>query len=226
MHLPCTSLVLISRLISSTASSPLVPSMIQTLWFIVDADREADLIPPDGFQTLCQDLQIDLETPDPIVMSYKLFNASDLCYITHLEWSKALTTNQYMPLLHTANFVRIDSLDTLKNRLAEFTTLDPDHLGDFYKSLFNIAKPNNLKSLDLETAIPILSLLPQIRPVPHLESFIAFLTVKQPVKALNRDQWNCFWEFSKSMDPSFVGYNIETSAWPTLFDEFVDWLKQ
>ncbi|KAI8578009.1 hypothetical protein K450DRAFT_249479 [Umbelopsis ramanniana AG] len=59
----------------------------------------------------------------------------------------------------------------------------------------------------------------------HVESFATFLTEKQPVKVINRDQWQSFLEFATTVSDDFHDYD-EMSAWPVLFDDFVEWKRE
>jgi Cullin binding len=45
----------------------------------------------------------------------------------------------------------------------------------------------------------------------HVESFATFLTEKQPVKVINRDQWQSFLEFATTVSEDFHDYD-EMSA--------------
>lgn len=46
---------------------------------------------------------------------------------------------------------------------------------------------------------------------PHVDPFIAFLNERQPVKVINRDQWQSFLEFATTVSEDFHDYD-EMSA--------------
>jgi len=75
----------------------------------------------------------------------------------------------------------------------------------------------------------VLKILFANRENRHVGPFVEFLKDAQAqghVKSLNKDQWDVFYEFSRTMDDKFTGYS-DTAAWPSLFDEYVEWyLKQ
>jgi len=48
-----------------------------------------------------------------------------------------------------------------------------------------------------------------------------FLKEKQ-VKGVSKDVWHQLWEFMESSPVDLSNYD-ELSAWPLLFDEFVEW---
>ena len=56
--------------------------------------------------------------------------------------------------------------------------------------------------------------------------FIEFLKENQAhIKCMNKDQWDVFYEFSRTMDDNFTGYS-DTAAWPSLLDEYVEWRRK
>lgn len=62
----------------------------------------------------------------------------------------------------------------------------------------------------------------------HIGPFLDFLKdakLKGQIKCLNKDQWDVFYEFSRSMDDEFTGYS-DTAAWPSLFDDYVEWCRK
>jgi len=77
----------------------------------------------------------------------------------------------------------------------------------------------------MQVAIPVLQVLFANRENRHIAPFLEFLKEgkeKGHIKCLNKDQWDVFYEFSRSMDDVFTGYD-DTAAWPSLFDEYVEW---
>lgn len=81
--------------------------------------------------------------------------------------------------------------------------------------------------INVQTAIPVLQVLFADRENRHIHPFLEFLKEakeKGSVKCLNKDQWDVFYEFSRSMDDVFTGYD-DTAAWPSLFDEYVEWRR-
>ncbi|KAI9314795.1 Cullin binding-domain-containing protein, partial [Dichotomocladium elegans] len=59
---------------------------------------------------------------------------------------------------------------------------------------------------------------------PLVSEFNTYLKEVQPVRVINKDQWQSFLEFLTTMTPDLSLYD-ETSAWPVLFDEFVEWKR-
>lgn len=59
---------------------------------------------------------------------------------------------------------------------------------------------------DPETAVPLNW---EKHPYPHAVPFLEFLTEKQPVKVINKDQWESFLPFNRSVDYMLGNYDPE-----------------
>lgn len=87
---------------------------------------------------------------------------------------------------------------------------------------------SNTRMLIFQTAITVLQVLFVNRENTHIGPFLEFLKdakLQGHVKCLNKDQWDVFYEFSRSMDDVFTGYS-NTAAWPSLFDDYVEWRRK
>lgn len=95
--------------------------------------------------------------------------------------------------------------------------------------MYHLPRPSaNHHLLTWQLAIVVLKLLFASRENRHVGPFIEFLKDAQTqghVKSLNKDQWDVFYEFSRTMDDKFTGYS-DTAAWPSLFDEYVEWRQK
>jgi hypothetical protein len=78
----------------------------------------------------------------------------------------------------------------------------------------------------MKTAIPVLQVLFEYQENRHIGPFLEFLQqTPPPTRSINKDQWDSFYVFSRSMDDKFTGYS-EEAAWPILIDEYVEWRRQ
>lgn len=60
--------------------------------------------------------------------------------------------------------------------------------------------------------------------VPFLETWITFLEETKK-KAINKDTWDLFWDFSRQVNADFSNYD-PSGAWPSTIDEFVDYMAE
>ncbi|RUS22427.1 hypothetical protein BC937DRAFT_89243 [Endogone sp. FLAS-F59071] len=111
---------------------------------------------------------------------------------------------------------RVDSAPKLRNKLPELekSWKDPDNFKELYRYSFGFAKNKDQKCMDLETARPMWQLLLGNR-FAHSEAFLQFL----------EDQWLSFLEFSTTISEDLSNYD-DMSAWPVLFDEYVEWRRE
>ncbi|KAF9450513.1 DUF298-domain-containing protein [Macrolepiota fuliginosa MF-IS2] len=149
--------------------------------------------------------------------------------------------------------LRCDSLGSMKQvlpRLRDRLGSDPDYFKKIYNHTFDFARNEGQRSLALETAQAFWALL-----LPHgleggalsylsstdddndvsMDSTGQGWTAKQTelwfdflgnkgLKGISRDTWQMFFEFVRTIDSRFSNYDQE-SAWPSTFDDFVDYAK-
>lgn len=178
------------------------------------ADKsEEDTIGPDGVERLCKDLCMDPTDIQILLLAWKL-QAARMGYFTLDEWRRGMKA------------LRVDSLDKLKKALPalQHEVAASYAFRDFYQFAFQycLTEPRQ-KTLDVETASTMLSLVLQNRP--HCRSFLSFLEEQTEYKALNLDQWNAFLRFSEEVKPDLSNYD-ENLAWPLLLDNFVEWTRR
>ncbi|ORY89219.1 DCN1, defective in cullin neddylation 1, domain-containing 4 [Syncephalastrum racemosum] len=139
-------------------------------------------------------------------------NARTIGYISKEEWMTG------MQALNT------DSKQKLQKRLPDLGVMVKDHTDELYRFAFNYAKNPDQRCMDVEIACFLWRII-LAEKYPIVNDFTEFLEQKQPVKVINRDQWLSFYDFVNTVSPDLSDYD-EMSAWPTLFDEFVEWKKQ
>ncbi|KAF3905079.1 hypothetical protein AA313_de0209343 [Arthrobotrys entomopaga] len=125
------------------------------------------------------------------------------------------------------------------------TTPPSDSFLAFFKYMFQFSKATpETRSVQLESVIAVMTFVldpltydlkydpatavplgSDVHPYPHTPPFLEFLTEKQPVKVVNKDQWESFVPFNKAVDYNLGNYNPE-GAWPGLYDQYVDWRKE
>lgn len=100
---------------------------------------------------------------------------------------------------------------------------------EVYKFTFGFVRPAGQRNLPIETAIAYWNLLIADK-FSSPEEFKAWTTfVEEEYKrVISKDTWNMLWEFNESILKSEQGleaYDPE-GAWPSIFDEFVTYMKK
>lgn len=152
------------------------------------------------------------EDPVMLVLAYKM-DAKQMGYFTRREFIKGMQELQ------------IDSLSKLKQRVGYLRSLlnEPVNFKNIYRYAFDFSKDRDQRSMDIETARAMLSLLLSDR-WSLFHYFDTFLS-ESKYKVINKDQWCNVLEFSRSVNDDLSNYD-EDGAWPVLLDEFVEWFRK
>ncbi|OBZ81514.1 DCN1-like protein 4 [Choanephora cucurbitarum] len=166
---------------------------------------------PDGCQQFYTDLGVNLESTLPLIVGYKM-KSNQMGYITRQEF------------MQTMSSLDVSTSDEFKKTLChwEETVLnEPSEFKQLYLFTFQYVKSTTQKSMDVETAIALWSILLEPK-YPIIKSFIQFIQETKPVKVINKDQWSSLLDFCKAVPQDLSTYDC-TSSWPVLFDDFVEW---
>ncbi|KAG0260803.1 DCN1-like protein 4 [Actinomortierella ambigua] len=187
-------------------------------WFksytgLEDEDFGAHQIGPNGISKLCDDIGISLAAIDILVLAHKL-EADTMPIFKEDEWTKGMKK------------LEVDSSKKLKVRLQELVTKlkEPQEFKGFYRYVFMFVKDSEQKCMAIDTAIGILGTVLGDRR--HVKSFLEFLEEKRPIKVINRDQWYSLLDFTESVAEDFSDYDETNSAWPVLFDDYIEWKRK
>ncbi|KAF9978835.1 DCN1-like protein 4 [Actinomortierella ambigua] len=187
-------------------------------WFksytgLEDEDFGAHQIGPNGISKLCDDIGISLAAIDILVLAYKL-EADTMPIFTEDEWTKGMKK------------LDVDSSKKLEAKMPELVAKlkEPQEFKNFYRYVFMFVKDSEQKCMAIDTAIGILGTVLGDRR--HVKKFLEFLEVKRPVKVINKDQWYSLLDFTESVAEDFSDYDEANSAWPVLFDDFVEWSRK
>ncbi|KAJ2709751.1 DCN1-like protein 5 [Coemansia spiralis] len=187
-------------------------------WFVKyqDLDRSdgKDLIAPDGFERLCEELGYDMEAIEPMVLLWKL-NAAELGTVELGGWVSGLRE------------MDVADVDGLRNAVAAVVASfdsDPAQFKAFYRKVYDYLLVGKQRMVSAEYVAAVLPVV--ARKTWVMEKFVAFLDARSDrVKAINRDQWQSLLELSRALKADLSNYNKD-DAWPALLDDFVDWLGQ
>ncbi|KAF2070063.1 hypothetical protein CYY_008620 [Polysphondylium violaceum] len=175
---------------------------------------EVECIGPDGVVNFCKDLGFDCDSIHILILAWKM-GASKQGYFTKGEFLKGFESLGCYDLT-TLKQQLLSLSDKLKNDSPKFSEL--------YKFSFAFASEvDSKKSIDIQAASSMLQLI--LPDGPHTVNFVEFLRTQQQYKSINRDQWLCFLEFSKTVKSDLSNYD-ESEAWPLLIDEFVEHVKE
>lgn len=188
-----------------------------------DAANEPDQIGPTGSQNLlATDLQLDLEDVSPLIF-FELVQSPSFGTITREGFVDGWSA------------VNIDSLPQMRNLILQRRSALPHDRNLFknvYNHTFNLALAPGAKTLPLDEALVFWGMLltdPGWRwktaRTPWLDWWLEFQQEKK-TKAVNRDLWKQTFNFAEaSVKDDTLGFWSEESSWPSVIDEFVQWVK-
>ncbi|KAH9513980.1 DCN1-like protein 4 [Bulinus truncatus] len=181
-------------------------------WFHEYTGPNEETLGPEGMEKFCEDIGVEPENIVMLVLAFKL-NAKNMGFFTVDEWMKGMTELQ------------CDTIAKLQNRLdyLKATLNDPAIFKNIYRFAFDFAREKDQRSIDLDTAKAMLSLVLG-KDWPLFSYFHQFLEQQTKYKVINKDQWCNILEFSRIIQPDLENYD-EDGAWPVMLDEFVEWLK-
>lgn len=176
-------------------------------------DPHEDVILADGIERLCDDLQLSPDEFKVLVLAWKL-NAEQMCQFTRQEFVTGLKS------------MKVDSIRGIQARLPEIVqelTVNSDLFKDLYRFTFRFGLDvvSGQRILPADMAIVLWRLVFTIREPPLLSRWLKFLECHD-VRGIPRDTWNMFLNFAESIGDDLGAYD-DAEAWPSLFDDFVEY---
>lgn len=165
----------------------------------------------------CEDLDVAPEAVEVLVLSFH-FRAKQECRYSREEFTEGMLS------------LGCDSLAKLKARMADFGAEldDSGNLREVFEWAFDWSKESpDKRTIDFDTVefLVELLLLRNAARFPLAVQVAEFLNEQTSYKAVNQDQWVNILDFCTQIEPDLSNYD-ETSSWPVLLDEYVDWLRQ
>jgi hypothetical protein len=123
--------------------------------------------------------------------------------------------------------LEVDSWEKLKKLVPSLDTgfLEQTPFKDFYKFCFQFNRQGTHKTLDKELAIALMKLVLKDRiTTDRLDTFCSFLETSAH-SHITMDEWALFLDFCFECE-DLSTYNESESAWPVLFDEYVEWVEK
>ncbi|KAK5698679.1 Scaffold-type E3 ligase [Elasticomyces elasticus] len=208
---------------TSTGPSPARKTLNTTFdKFRDDVKNEPDLIDIGGTSKLLEQLQIPLDDVGTLIFS-EIVSSPSLGKINREGfvdgWSE----------------VNIDTLPKMRNYVLQRRSAlqdDKESFKSVYNHTFTLPLAQGAKTLPLEVAIDMWQTLftaPsydwRTQSTPWLDWWVEFLQAKK-TKAVNRDLWKQTLSFAlQAMDDENLSFWNEESSWPSVIDEFVEWVK-
>jgi len=187
-----------------------------------DAKNSPDEIGVEGTGGLLEELDIDLADVGALVFS-ELVQSPSLGMITREGFVDGCSD------------AGVDGLPKMKNivlqRRSQLPT-DKELFKRVYNHTFVLALQEKQKGLSMEMAMEFWKVLLEkpafewrTESTPWLDWWFEFYEAKVK-KAVNKDLWKQILNFAQeTMKDETLGFWTEESSWPSVVDEFVDWVK-
>ncbi|KAF8626310.1 hypothetical protein AX15_004979 [Amanita polypyramis BW_CC] len=213
--------------------------------FATYADNDnSELMGPEGFEQICDDAQIPMDGAMPLILSWQV-GAEEMAKLTREAWAKSTDALKVSSLMQLNIVVRdlnellvlgrpalaqpagksskVSKVPYDRAKYWEYAKDPSAAFQNLYMYSFSLAKPQPSRSIDMETARALWSVL-LVPRYPLMDMVLAFIVEKGIYRAANKDLWSMMLEFCRSVDTDLQGYDPD-AAWPTLLDDFVAWKK-
>jgi DCN1-like protein 1/2 len=189
-----------------------------------DNPSEPDEIGPEGVSQLLGDMQIGLEDIGALIFS-EIVSSPTLGVVTRDGFCDGC--EQYM----------VDDLPRIRNQiLMQKASLrdDKNVFKPTYDHTFKLMLPTGAKTVPTDTAIEFWRMLfsnqgyewKSKQGTPWLDWWLEYLQSKN-TKAVNNDLWKQTLSFAYcTMNDDSLSFWNEESSWPSVIDEFVEWVKK
>jgi len=182
--------------------------------FEVYKDPDRDAILADGVERLCNDLNLSPDEFKVLILAWRM-NAEQMCQFTRPEF------------VNGCKAMHVDSIKGIQNRLPEIAaevSRDPEMFKSLYRFTFRFGldASRGQRILPSDMAVILWRLVFTGREPQILSRWLAFLESHPDVRGIPCDTWNMFLNFAESVGNDLSSYN-DTEAWPTLFDDFVEY---
>ncbi|RKP00652.1 hypothetical protein CXG81DRAFT_12940 [Caulochytrium protostelioides] len=197
---------------TSAAAARATEAKLNALFDTYADAEDPDAILVEGTERLCADLEVAPDDVAVLVLAYHL-QCPRMCEFRRAGWLAGWTA------------LGCDGLPAMRRAVAGMAASlnDPDRFKDVYRFAFGFAKGPQGKSLVLPMAIAVWELLLRGR-YPELDLWTTFL-VEQHGKAISKDTWNLFLDFTRTAKPGFPDHDTD-GAWPILIDQFVEYARE
>ncbi|PZC86408.1 DCN1-like protein 3 [Helicoverpa armigera] len=177
-------------------------------------DSLEDAILAEGIENLCNDLQLNPDDFKVLVLAWKL-NASQMCRFTKSEFIQGLKN------------MKTESIKGIQHKLNEITSelkRDTEQFKDLYRFTFKFGLDvsTGQRILPTDIAIVLWRLVFTNNEPPILDRWLLYLEKNPHIRGIPKDTWYMFLNFCEFIGDDLSSYD-DTEAWPSLFDDFVEY---
>lgn len=207
-----------------------------------DKGAEEETIGAEGLEQFCQDSLLDMDGPKPLILAW-ILDAKTLGRFSKTEWDKGtnawrldttekftLAVNDVYEVLFSDNIHDIPSASK-SSRIKETASYNKTMLQEyrrdpltayrkFYSHQFELIRPEQVRSVDMEIATAIWSTILTPR-YPICVDIVDFINAKKTYRGVNKDLWSMTLEFCQEFQSASLDLYETEGAWPTLMDDFV-----
>uniref|UniRef100_A0A182N9J8 Defective in cullin neddylation protein n=1 Tax=Anopheles dirus TaxID=7168 RepID=A0A182N9J8_9DIPT len=177
-------------------------------------DAQEDAILSEGIERLCGDLGYKPDDFAILVLAWRL-DASQMCQFTKTEFIQGLQR------------MNAASIEDIRGRLQQLVErLRTDGTEDFkslYRFTFRFGLEPGHRILSLDMAVSLWRLVFTVHTPDILQRWLDFLEQHQNIRGVPKDTWNMFLNFVETCD---IEHYDDTEAWPSLFDDFVEYEQE
>lgn len=173
-------------------------------------DEDDDNILSDGIERLCNDLGYKPDDFAILVLAWQL-DASQMCRFTKPE---------FMQGLKTLNAESIVDIRLRLEHIEEKLKVDAELFKQLYRFTFRFGLEPDNRIVLLDMAILLWRLVFTVQTPPILDRWLRYLEFHTNIRGVPKDTWNMFLNFAETCD--ITAYD-DTEAWPSLFDDFVEY---
>ncbi|XP_017962302.1 DCN1-like protein 3 isoform X2 [Drosophila navojoa] len=188
------------------------PQALNKLFEIYRDPDEEDMILTDGIERLCLDLNYQPDEFAILVLAWCL-DASQMCRFTRTEFIDGL------------HKMRADSIESIRLRLEhtiEMLKVDSEMFKQLYRFTFRFGLEPDQRVLSLDMAIDLWKLVFTVQTPDLFSNWVNFLDKHPNIRRIPKDTWNMYLNFTEQCD---IDNYDDTEAWPSLFDDFVEYEK-
>lgn len=173
-------------------------------------DEDEDAILSDGIERLCNDLGYKPDDFAILVLAWRL-DASQMCRFTKAEFIQGLQE------------MSADTIDEIRIRLEQIIDkmkTDSEMFKQLYRFTFRFGLEPDNRIVLLDMAIILWRLVFTVHTPDILDRWLKYLELHTNIRGVPKDTWNMFLNFAETCD--ITAYD-DTEAWPSLFDDFVEY---